>query len=179
MIKNKKIMIGFFLFTVLILAGTALYVFNKKNKTELKPVPKGSLYVREIPSYYAKEAKTEESKRFYSKSIHEGQAVHVGAYRIELVVYKRNEKKAIYGVFIDNSQSKPIIPKGTKININLNGIMTPMKVFKNGFLFAIGDIPSLPKNFILNGEINNKSFSTSIEIKEFRKKPISKKQADF
>lgn len=181
MIKNKKIKIILSLIVLfLIISGSIFSFFYNKSKQEKSFEPKkGTIFVREIPSYYAKDAKNEESRRFYSKSIHEGHAVHVGAYRMELAIFKRNEKKAIYGIFLDNSQTRPIIPQNTKININLNGKSVPMKVFKNGLLFAIGDTPKLPQKFLISGEINKKQFSTNIEIKQFRKKPISKKQADF
>lgn len=110
--------------------------------------------------------------------MHEGSAVFIGPYRVELAIYNHKNQAAIYGVFIDNSLAMPALPKGTKINIKYDQTIISLLPLKNGLLANQGKVPKLPAKFSIFGTLNNKKFSTTLEVSNFREKIINHKVED-
>lgn len=161
------IMIGFIL--------TAHFKYKKPEPKEIdKPAQKSQLFVRPIATKKAEGMPLDSRKKAYSKSLHEGSAVFAGPYRIEAVIYKNSDKQAFYGLYIDNSMAMPVMPKGTAVTFKYKGKEIPLKLLKNGFLFGMGEVPSLPAELSIYGTINNKKFNTILKVENFRTKPITR-----
>lgn len=114
---------------------------------------------------------------------HEGQAVMVGPYRVELSIGVVSEDKSSYAVFISSSKGDLITPGKTDLIIKNKGIKTPdlrLSPVKSGTFYNISKRPDLPETFRLTGVINNRQFSADIKIDKFRKnlvlKPLRKKK---
>lgn len=97
---------------------------------------------------------------------------------MELSIYNHQNKTAIYGVFLDNPLAQPALPKNTEINIKHGDKVISLIAIKNGLLANQAELPKLPAKFTVFGKINNKTFTTSIEVTSYREKMINHLSAE-
>lgn len=172
----KKIVL--LIFAIALVVGAVFY-FNKNDKIQPKPPELGNkdqLYIRQIDEKKALTQPLDIRKKVYQKSLHGGSAVFVGPYRVELAIYNHENKTAIYGVFIDNSLAMPALPKGSKINIKFDNQNISLIALKDGLMANQAPLPkSLPVKVIVFGTLNNKNFSTNLEISKYRENIINHK----
>lgn len=159
---------------LLILGGASLSVWFFLHRPQNLPTKNPSL-LKTRDSYRVQPIFSGKNSPQSSAAHHQGSAVWVGPYRLELALQGLNGSRAQYGVYLENSQGLPLTPRTSEILIKLpDNKLLKTKPLANGILVALGPLPELPVNLVVIGQINNKKFSAALIIKNLRQTKISR-----
>lgn len=172
----KKIIILISLLGLFILAGTLL--FKKSSEVE---IPKEStpeeLYNTNTPDFYKKRFGSTPPSNFNNKalkdSLHEGTAVFVGNFRLELSVSKINDKYFLLSLHMENSQAYPITPKDTEIKVKIDHEEIKLIPVANGLFVNQANVFKLPQTVAIYGKIRKDVFSTELTLTSLSKKGLA------
>ena len=173
----KKIIILIFLMGLFILAGSLLFKASAPPVvTPEAPAPE-ELYNVSSPEFYKKRFGNTPPSNFNNQalkdSLHEGTAVFIGNFRLELSVSKINEKYNLISLHMKNSKAYPITPKDTEIKVKINNEEIRLIPVDNGLFVNQSNKFSLPQKVVIYGKIRGSVFTTELTLNNFYKNGLN------
>lgn len=172
----KKITLLILSLASLIVLGLGIYLWINKSKVDPLAEPEPQLsnndyFVQSIEHIKKSKKPLDSNNLAFSESLHEGSAIFVGPYRLELAIEKK-EQQALFALFIDNTLAQPIYPKGTEVIVLNGNEKIRLHALRSGLMANTGAFPDLNKKIQVYGTINGKNFNIILKVNKYRNKPV-------
>lgn len=168
----KKIIILISLLGLFILAGSLLFKQTAPVVAPEEPTSE-ELYNVSSPEFYKKRFGQTPPSNFNNQalkdSLHEGVAVFIGNFRLELSVSKINEKYNLISLHMENSKAYPITPKDTEIKVKINNEEIKLIPVANGLFVNQANYFSIPQKAVIYGKIRGSVFTTELTLSNLSK----------